>query len=75
MNETLLEYSGYLGFIFVALSLSMKDIKWLRLLNLVGAIIFVFYGIIKGGIMPVVILNAYLTVTNSYHLFKLNQSS
>jgi len=73
MNETLLEYFGYFGFIFVALSLSMKDIKWLRILNLIGAIIFVFYGTVKGGMWPVVVLNAYLTITNTYHLYQLNQ--
>jgi len=77
MSELLLEYKdyiGYIGFLFVALSLSMKDIKWLRILNLIGAIIFVFYGLYKGDMMPIVILNAYLVIMNVYHLYKLKGS-
>ncbi len=74
MELSVLEIVGYVGFIMVALSLSMKEIKWLRIFNLIGAIIFVIYGTIKGGMLPVVVLNAYLTITNLYHLFKLQRS-
>lgn len=70
-SDQLIEYLGYIGFIFVALSLSMKNIKTLRILNLIGALIFVVYCFIKQNAWPVFALNAYLSIANIYHLIKL----
>lgn len=68
----LIVYLGYLASLLVAISLSLKDIKWLRIINLLGCIAFVIYGL---GIdaMPVVIANAYIAFINIFHLYKLRK--
>ncbi len=73
MEFTPIELFGYLGSIMVAVSLSLKDIVWLRIVNMIGALIFTIYGIVIGS-YPIVLLNAYLVVVNAYHLFNIKKS-
>jgi|GEM_PF-3393360 len=61
------EIIGYAAMACVGLSLSMKKIKQLRIWNLVGALLFVIYGIAIES-MPVLILNVFLSAVNIYHL-------
>lgn len=70
LSPLVVEYIGYLAMVLVALSIMMKDIKWLRILNMAGAIIFVVYGFLIES-PPVYILNLILTVLNAYHLIKM----
>ena len=46
------EIIGLLGTLFVLLSFLMKDLKKVRIINIIGAILFVIYGIL---------INAYST--------------
>ena len=62
-----LEIFGYVGTALIILSMMMKSIVKLRILNITGAVITVIYSIICRA-WPVVLLNAALTVINSYHL-------
>ena len=62
------EILGYVAMICVAISLSLKNIKHLRIWNLAGAALFVAYGIVIES-WPVVILNVFLSLVNIYHLF------
>jgi hypothetical protein len=64
------EIVGYIGSILVALSLSMKNIRLLRRINLVGAFTFSTYGFLIGAI-PVFILNGYIVLIDIFYLYKM----
>lgn len=61
------EWLGYLASGTVAISFVMKSINKLRFINLVGAILFVIYGI-KIHAMPVVLVNLFVVGVNIYYL-------
>jgi hypothetical protein len=54
--------------LLISISLCMKNIKSLRIVNLVGSAVFLFYGIIIGS-PAVIILNGFSCMVNSYYLF------
>lgn len=64
------ELAGYIASIFVALSLLMSSILALRVLNLIGAIAFVIYGVMVGSI-PVMITNGFITLIDIYYLVRM----
>ncbi len=68
------ELLGYAASIFVAISLLMSDIKWLRYVNSVGCILFVIYGVIISA-YPVAVMNAFCVFINIYQLIKLSKKS
>ena len=70
MSENWLDYVGYAASVFVILSFMLKDIKKIRIINLIGCIAFVVYGIFSGMLWPVIIPNAILCVIQVYHLIK-----
>ena len=71
MNEKLaLEIFGYLGTGLVLISFIMKDIKWLRAVNMSGGLISLIYAICTNA-MPVVVLNASLIVINGIQLARI----
>ena len=43
-SKVVFEVIGYLGSLFVLASFLLKDIKWIRIVNIVGAVFFVIYG-------------------------------
>jgi len=61
---------GYVGSLLVALSLSMKNILFLRRINLIGAFTFSTYGLLIGA-LPVFILNGYIVLIDVYYLYKM----
>jgi len=61
---------GYTGSFLVALSLSMKNIRLLRRINLVGAFTFSMYGLLIGA-MPVFILNGYIVLIDIFYLYRM----
>ncbi len=69
MSHNYIELLGYFGSVLVALSLSLKSLKRLRIVNLAGALVFVIYGLLISS-FPVVVLNTYLCGANLYRLFK-----
>jgi hypothetical protein len=70
MNEFLSNYVGYAASFFVVLSFMLKDIKQIRIINLIGCICFVIYGYFNGVLWPIIIPNAFLCVIQGYHLAK-----
>jgi len=50
MPDYILDWIGYLGSLVVLISLMMSSIKKLRWINLVGAVIFAFYGFMIASI-------------------------
>lgn len=64
------EIIGYVASALVAVSLLMTSILRLRIINLVGAIIFVVYGLLIGA-YPVALVNFIIVLINIYQLNKL----
>ena len=65
-----LEVFGYFGTALVLLSFVMKDIKWLRAINMAGGFISLIYAICVNT-MPVVVLNASLITINGIQLIRI----
>lgn len=64
------EWVGYLASVVVAISLMMSDIKKLRWWNLIGAALFVAYGLAIDAI-PVALVNFFIVIIDIYYLVKL----
>ena len=61
---------GYAGSFLIAISLSMKNIRRLRQINLFGASTFATYGLLIGS-YPVLALNSYIAAIDLFFLFKM----
>lgn len=57
------EIIGYLGMALVLCSFLMKDIKWVRIINMCGAVLSMIYGILTFTI-PTACLNGALLLIN-----------
>lgn len=64
------ELIGYLASILVAVSLMMSKIVKLRIINTLGAITFIIYGILIDS-MPVAGVNVFIVAVNVYYLTKI----
>ncbi len=64
------EYVGYMASAFIVGSFLSKKIKVIRVVNLLGCICFVIYGIFSGLLWPVIIPNALLALVQIYQLSK-----
>lgn len=63
------EILGYVAMILVAGSFLLKDVVKLRLVNSLGAICFVVYGLLIGSV-PVTGLNIFVVCVNGYYILK-----
>jgi len=70
MTQNTVELIGYLGSILVAISLMMKSLLRLRVINLVGALFFTGYGILLGA-YPVAVLNGLIVCIDLYYLVQM----
>ena len=70
MNINTVELIGYLGSILVAVSLMMKSLLRLRLINLFGALFFTIYGILLKA-DPVAALNGMIVCIDIYYLIQM----
>lgn len=64
------EFIGYLGSLFVGVSLLMTNMKRLRYINFCGCVMFVIYGVFINA-LPVVFMNAFCALINVYHVLKI----
>ncbi len=65
-----LEMVGYLGSVLVAISLMMRALLRLRIINTLGCVVFVVYGILIHA-YPVAILNGFVACVNVYYLTRM----
>ena len=73
MNSSLFyEFIGYMGSLLVAFSLTMKSLQKLRIINMLGALVFIIYGVLIGAI-PVVFLNTLILAVNVYNMWQMWQ--
>jgi hypothetical protein len=70
MNINSVELIGYLGSILVAISLMMRSLLRLRIINLVGALFFTAYGVLLGA-YPVAFLNGLIVCIDLYYLLQM----
>ncbi len=66
------ELIGYIASIFIVVSLTMTNIIKLRVINSIGCLLFVTYGVLVGAI-PVVLSNIAILLINLYNLYKLKE--
>ncbi|WP_396146557.1 uroporphyrinogen decarboxylase [Flavobacterium sp.] len=75
MNFTTTELIGYLASLVLMISFLMKNIIKLRIINSIGAILFIVYGFMLAISWPIIITNAFILCVNTYYLMKhYNQS-
>lgn len=72
MNTT--DLIGYAASAVLMVSFLMKNINTLRLINSIGAILFIVYGFMLATSWPVIITNAFILSVNIFYLVK-NHSS
>ena len=68
------EIFGYVATLIVAASFLSKSIVPLRIVNSIGAALFVVYALITQT-YPVALLNAFLVVVHIYQLWRLKKTS
>ena len=72
--QTLLELIGYLASLLIAISLMMKSLIRLRVINGIGALVFVVYGILIEA-YPVALLNGLIVFIDIYYLVQMLRRS
>ncbi|MFK2819729.1 uroporphyrinogen decarboxylase [Flavobacteriaceae sp. LMIT009] len=63
------EWVGYAAMLALLISFMMKDVRKLRSINSIGAILFVIYGFMLDISWPIVITNVAILCLNIYYLF------
>ncbi len=72
--ENFIEWIGYLASLTVLISLLMRSIKKLRIINTIGSLIFAIYGL-QIGSYPVMIMNLGIVFINLYYLKQIYTST
>ena len=62
------EWIGYLASIALIISFMMKNVRNLRMINSVGAILFIIYGFMLETSWPIIITNVFILAVNIYYL-------
>ncbi len=68
MQDKYIEWIGYVAMFTLMIAFTFKDTRKLRFVNMLGAVIFVIYGILK-NLPPIVIANGFIALANIYYLF------
>lgn len=68
------KWLGYLAFILISISFLMRSVNKLRLVNTIGSICFIVYGLAIQA-LPVVLANLFIACVNIYYLARRNVSS
>ena len=67
-NISYTEWVGYLASLALIISFLMKNLSTLRIINSIGALLFVIYGIMLAISWPIIITNAFILMANIYYL-------
>jgi len=68
LNISITEWVGYLASLALIISFMMKNLNNLRVINSIGAILFIIYGIMLAISWPIIITNAFILAVNIYYL-------
>lgn len=69
MTDNTIEIIGYIAMALIAISFLMKEIRLLRIFNLLGAGAFIIYGILLEQ-APIYLLNSFILLVHVYYLLK-----
>jgi uncharacterized protein with PQ loop repeat len=73
MDFSSTEIIGYLASFIVLISFLMKEMKTLRIINSIGCVMFVAYGILLNFSVPIIITNVAIVAINIYYLMKVKK--
>ena len=68
LGITFTEWIGYIASAILIISFMMKNFKTLRIINTIGAALFVVYGIMLSVSWPIIITNGFVVLANIYYL-------
>jgi len=71
------QYTDYIGYIasgVVLLSFLMRKMLFLRIVNTIGCVFFIVYGILLGE-APIIITNAAIVLINIYYLSRTSKEA
>jgi hypothetical protein len=64
------EWVGYLASFALIISFMMKKINTLRVINSLGALLFIVYGVMLDISWPIIITNGFILLANIFYLAK-----
>lgn len=64
-----MEILGYIATAIVIFSFTIRNLKWLRIVNTLGCFLFTIYGLLILS-MPIIITNVAIMIINLYQLLK-----
>jgi hypothetical protein len=67
---TLTEYLGYLASIVIMISFLMKNMITLRIINSIGGLLFIVYGVLLSMSIPIIVTNTFVVGVNIFYLIK-----
>ena len=67
---SLTEWIGYLASLVLMISFLMKNINTLRIINSIGAVLFIVYGFMLTTSWPIIITNTFILGVNCCFLVK-----
>ena len=68
------EIIGYIGSVLVLTSFLMRDIKKLRIGNIIGSSTFIVYGVLLDFSIPIILTNTCIVGINAFYLVKENKA-
>jgi hypothetical protein len=68
--DLIIEAAGIFASVVVAASIAIRSIKWLRIVNLAGSVLFAVYGVLIFSV-PIMIINVFTIIVNIYYLVPL----
>ena len=66
------DITGILANICIISGFCFKDVRWIRLLNLIGSVMFLIYGLLVGALYTW-IANLIMIFVNGYYLTKIHR--
>lgn len=68
MDNNAVEIVGYVAMAILVVSFIPRKLRWVRIINFVGCVLFVIYGILLGWKYPLIISNGIIALIQCYHL-------
>ncbi|MDD2552780.1 MAG: hypothetical protein PHO84_06440 [Dysgonamonadaceae bacterium] len=62
------EIVGYFAMTFLVLSFIPKQVRRIRIINFIGCVLFVAYGVLLGWKWPLIVSNGLIAIIQVYHL-------
>lgn len=70
MDISLTDGIGYIAMFFVAVSFIFKNLRTIRIVNMLGAVVFIVYGVMLDMAIPIIATNSFIIFIQLYYLLK-----